>query len=166
MVINLKKIAIVVIAAITMSVTAVAQQRGDKAVGGNLVNENVSVGMGAKFFYNVTDPIRVAGEFDYFVKKIYDSYWDASAYFHYLFPLASQVNLYPSVGVGVVGSNWSNSYYSFSDINFVLSLGGGIDYELSSNLLLNGEVRVKMYKGYSNFLDNSLNFAIGLAYKF
>ena len=159
------KMAIIVIAAITMSVAAYSQSQGDKAVGGNLVigsgDSYTNVGIGAKFFYNVTDPIRLAGEFDYFLKKDYLSMWDLSVYGHYLFPVADQVAVYPSVGLGIVGAKVSFGGYSDSNSEFAFSLGGGADYELSSNLTLNGELRIKLIDG-----GNRLNIAIGLAYKF
>ena len=167
----LKKMAIIVIAVVVMSMTVNAQSQGDKAVGGNLVigagDSYTNVGIGAKFLYNVTDPIRLAGEFDYFLKKDYVSMWDLSVYGHYLFPVADQVLLYPLVGLGMVGSSYKYpssvwyEAYSGSDSNFAFTLGGGADYELSSNLSLNGELRLKLVDG-----SNRLNIAIGLAYKF
>ena len=155
-----KAMAIMAIA-VTISLSAAAQQ-GDKAVGGNLVvgmgDSWTNIGLGAKFLYNVTDPIRLAGEFDYFFKKDYVSWWDFSVYGHYLFPVATQVSLYPSLGLGMVGakSDFGGSYSEFA-----FSLGGGVDYALSSNLSLNGELRIKLYDGY-----NRTNLAIGLSYKF
>jgi len=171
----LKRAAIVIIAAVVMSVSAVAQQQGDKAVGGNLLigagNSYTNIGIGAKFFYNVTDPIRLAGEFDYFLKKDYVSYWDLSVYGHYLFPVADQVVIYPSLGLGIMGASVNMPTYTvpgvgtyggkYSNSDFALSLGGGADYELSSNLILSGELRIKLVDG-----SNRLNIAIGLAYKF
>ena len=167
-----KKAAIIAIAAVTMSVSAVAQQKGDKAAGGNLVigagNSYTHVGIGAKFLYNVTDPIRLAGEFDYFLKKDYASWWDFSVYGHYLFSVADQVVVYPSVGLGMVGAKfkypdfgWGIGGDSYSDSWFAFSLGGGADYSLTSNLVLNGELRLKLFEN-----TNRINFAIGVAYKF
>jgi len=169
-----KRAAIIVIAAVTMSVSAVAQQ-GDKAVGGNLVigtgNSYTNIGIGAKFLYNVTDPIRLAGEFDFFLKKDYMSMWDFSVYGHYLFSVADKVVVYPSAGLGIVGSKvsfpsttiWGETIpgFSASGSDFAFSLGGGADYPLTSNLVLNGELRIKLYNG-----GNRINFAIGVAYKF
>ena len=157
-----RKAAIVAIAVVTMSVAAQAQQQGDKAVGGNLVigtgNSYTHIGIGGKFFYNVTDPIRLAGEFDFFPKQDYLTWWDFSAYGHYLFPVADQLVLYPSVGLGLVGAK-TEGFSGSSKAAF--SLGGGADYEISPNLFLNGELRIKLYEG-----NNRLNLAFGLAYKF
>ena len=72
------KAAIVIIAMVTMSVSAVAQQKGDKAVGGNLIigagDDYTNIGIGAKFLYNVSNPFRVAGEIDFFPKKEFVSW--------------------------------------------------------------------------------------------
>ena len=166
-----KRAAIIAIATVTMSLSAVAQQKGDKAVGGNLVigagNSFTNIGIGEKFLYNVTDPIRLTGEFDYFLKKDYISWWDFSVYGHYLFSVADQVVVYPSVGLGMVGSKYevpSVMGYgggSYSDSWFAFSLGGGADYALTSNLVLNGELRLKLFES-----TNRINFAVGAAYKF
>ena len=165
----LKRAAILIIAAVVMSLSAVAQQKGDKAFGGNMVIATYSsgghsysfVGFGPKFFYNVTDPIRLVGELDYFMKKDNVSRWDLSAYGHYLFPIADQIWVYPSVGLGMVGAKWSYGGLSDSNSEFAISLGGGADYEISSNLLLSTELRLKLIDG-----TNHLNIAVGLAYKF
>ena len=163
----MKNILIIAITAVTMSMTANAQQKGDMAVGGNLLfGEHLgkgsfsNVGIGAKFFYNVTDPIRLAGEFDFFLPKHNTSMWDLSVYGHYLIPVADKFTAYPSVGFGLIGASYSFGGFSDSNSDFALSLGGGADYELTSNLSLNAELRFKISEG------NRLNFAIGVAYKF
>ena len=163
----LRRAAIAILAVVTMSVSVVAQQKGDKAVGGNLVigmgDSYTNVGIGAKFFYNVTDPIRLAGEFDYFLKKDNVSWWDFSAYGHYLFPVADQVVIYPSLGLGFVGYKISSGFGggSYSDNRFAVSLGGGADYELTPTLTLNGELRIKLIEN-----SNRFNLAVGIIYKF
>jgi len=152
----MKRLAILLVAALAMSLSAVSQTQGDKAVGGNLVfvssNGYSSTGIGAKLFYNVTDPIRLAGEFDYFLKKN-ASMWDLSAYGHYLFPVQGGLVVYPSVGLGILGSS------SHSDL--AVSLGGGLDFKLTSDLTLNGELRLKLVDG-----SNWFNFVVGVAYSF
>jgi len=167
-----KRAAIIIIAAVVMSVSAVAQQQGDKAIGGNMVLSTWSsgghsysyVGFGPKFFYNVTDPIRLVGEFDYFLKKDNVSRWDLSVYGHYLFA-ASKVVVYPSVGLGMLG--WKMDQLvggpktTLSGSDFAFSFGGGADYEVSSNLFLSTELRLKLVNN-----TNRLNIAVGLAYKF
>ena len=164
----LKRMAIAIIAVVTMSASAVAQKQGDMAAGGNLLigmgDSYTNIGIGAKFFYNLTDPIRLAGEFDYFLKKDYQTMWDFSVYGHYLFPVADKLVAYPSVGLGLVG--WKSSFdfgylsASASSNDFALSLGGGVDYALTPTLALNGELRYKIMDG------SRLNIVVGVAYKF
>jgi len=171
-----KRVAIVAIAVLTMSLSVGAQpKKSDMDAGVNLLYGTTSgwsnIGFGAKFRYNVTDPIRLAAEFDYFLKKDYLSMWDFSVYGHYLFPIADKVVVYPEVGLGVVGSTVSLPSFdilgygsvggnSASRSDFAVSLGGGIDYQLTSNLVLNGNLRYKTISG------SWFNIAIGIAYKF
>ena len=169
-----KRVSIVFIALITMNVTAMAQTKGDMAVGGNLLfgtgSNFTNIGIGGKFFYNITNPIRLAGELVFFTRKDYISMWDLSVYGHYLFPVADKITLYPSVGLGFNGTSYSSPdrYHngvlilpatSNSSSDLALSLGGGIDYELSEKLILSGELRFKMRDG------SRTNFVVGIAYK-
>jgi len=166
----LKRAAIVLIAAVTMSVSAVAQKKGEMAAGANLLFGSTTgysnVGLGAKFLYNVTDPIRLSGEFDYFLKKDYVNFWDFSVYGQYLFPLAGKIAVYPEVGLGILGETVNlnipglGSLGSGSHTDFAFSLGGGIDYPLTTNLTLNGGLRLKLVTG------NWFNILGGIAYKF
>jgi len=166
----LRRVAIVAIVALTMSLPAAAQKKGDMAAGGNLLFGTTSgysnLGIGAKFLYNVTDPIRLAGEFDYFLKKNYVNFWDFSVYGHYLFPIGDKIAVYPEVGLGVVGVTASSvsimgiKVGGGTDTKFALSLGGGVDYPLTSNLTLNGGLRFK------TITDGWFNIFAGIAYKF
>ncbi len=172
----LKSMALIIIALVATSTVAVAQQKGDKAVGVNLLlgsgDSFSNYGVGAKFLYNVTDPIRVSAEFDYFLKKDHISMWDASVYGHYLFPVNEQFTLYPSVGLGFINTKASIGGVlgdlgdmlgidtSASSTDFAFSLGGGAEYKLTDKMALNGELRYKIKDG------NRLNIVVGVAYKF
>ena len=162
-----KKMAIVVIVAVTMNVAAYAQEKGDMAVGGNLVfgsgDSYSNVGIGAKFQYNVTKPIRLEGSFTYFLEKDYLSMWDLSINGHYLIPVADKITVYPLAGLGMLG--WKADYGfgigSVSDSEFGFNLGGGCDFKLSDRLILNAELKYKI----GGDLDRLL-LSAGIAYKF
>jgi opacity protein-like surface antigen len=141
-------------------------QKGDMAVGGNLIfgtgNSYSHAGLGAKFYYNVTNPIRLAGEFDYFFKSNnIINWWDFSVYGHYLFDITDKVNFYPLAGLGILGIHtefelFDNSQYL---LHLVATLGAGVDYKLTDKLSLNFESRLKFYE------NTRSNFALGIAYK-
>ena len=140
---------------------------GDKAFGGSLIigtgNSYTHWGIGAKYLYNVTNAFRLAGEFDFFPKKDFISWWDLSAYGHYLFSANDRITLYPSAGIGFVGMILDFGGENFSENVFAFSIGGGIDYTLPSNpnLMIFSELRFKFFDDI-----NRINFAAGLAYKF
>jgi opacity protein-like surface antigen len=170
----IKKVAIIAIAAVTVSTLASAQEKGDKAVGANLVfgTEGSNIGLGAKFQYNVTAPIRLEGSFTYFFEKDYTSMWDLSVNAHYLFPLNEKLTVYPLAGLGIVGATTTipgttvstggvtvTPAGELSSTDFGLNLGGGADYKLSDKLFLNAEL--KYTTGGSSLLISA-----GIAYKF
>jgi hypothetical protein len=102
-------------------------QQGDKAIGGNLIMGD-GFGIGGKFQYNVSAPIRLAGEFDFFPSSG-ASRMDISMYGHCLISLGKRVLIYPSVGIGMTDITNPNRVFNFS-------LSGGIDIALSSNMVL------------------------------
>jgi outer membrane protein X len=147
-------------------------KEGDMAIGANLVlgglgDNYTNIGLGAKFQYNVTDPIRLEGSFTYFFEKDYISMWDLNANVHYLFPVSNEVTVYPLAGLGVLnigveippilwmpGSRVSNSEVA---INF----GGGIDYSINRKYTLNGELKYQIVNNW-----NRLLLSAGLSYRF
>ena len=162
------KVAIVAIAVTTMSVTVNAQQAGDKAAGaflrlGLYDGEGApNFGIGAKFQYNVTDPIRLDGSFTFYFPKKYDflggsitnSMWNIDLNGHWLFPLSDQLNLYPLAGLAIAGikvkGKGDGGSASISDTFVGINLGGGVDYKLSDTLFLNGELKLQTMDGGSD----------------
>lgn len=164
--------AVIVIAVVTMSMTANAQEKGDMAVGANVVfssgDSYSNIGISAKFQYNILNPIRLEGSFTYFLKKNYISMWDASVNAHYLFPLTDKITLYPLAGVGILGSkvNFSEETamrdgVSASSSEFGANIGGGIDFKLTDKFILNGEAKYKIGSTW-----NRLLLSAGVAYRF
>jgi outer membrane protein X len=160
-----RKVAVMAIALVTMSVAVNAQEKGDMAAGGNLVlgsgDSFTNYGIGAKFQYNVTNPLRLEGSFTYFLKKDNLTMWDLSANAHWLFPVAGKVTVYPLAGLGIL--NYGSSYggYSASSSDIAFNLGGGIDYKLTDKLVLNAELKYKISDQWDRLL-----LSAGLAYKF
>lgn len=169
-----RKAAIAVFAIMVMSATISAQEQGDMAVGGNVVigvgDSFTNYGLGAKFQYNVTSPLRLEGSFTYFLKKDYVTMWDLSLNAHWLFPIAENIAVYPLAGIGLLNSGVDIDLglgelgiadVSSSQSDLVFNLGGGIDYRLTNKLILNAEVKYKI----SDLWDRSV-ISVGLAYKF
>jgi outer membrane protein X len=170
----LRRVAIVAIALVTMSVVAQAQEKGDMAAGGNLVlgsgDSFTNIGIGAKFQYNILTPLRLEGSFTYFLKKDYLTMWDLSANAHWLFPITDKITVYPLAGLGILNygydysvdlGEWGSYGSSGSTSDIAFNLGGGIDYKLTDKLILNAELKYKI----SDMWDRLL-LSAGLAYKF
>ena len=175
--------AIITISTVTLSITINAQEKGDIAIGVNMVvwwtpsqtiERNPSytnTGIGAKFSYNVISQLRLAGEFDYFSEKDFASMWDCRVYSHYLFPVAVNTVVYPSIGIGMIDVK-TNGFPTPTPSTAAFTIGIGADCELSSNLILNGEIRHHVLFFDGRYMDKNynhskiFNFAIGLAYKF
>jgi outer membrane protein X len=95
--------------------------------------------------------------------------WDLSLNAHYLFPVADAISIYPLAGLGVLGAKSSvnvgvggqsaNASDSTSDLG--VNLGGGIDYKLKDNLILNAELKYKINGDWTRFI-----ISVGLAYIF
>jgi outer membrane protein X len=168
-----KKVAIVVIAVLTMNVATYAQEKGDMAAGGNFVlgsgDSFSNYGIGAKFQYNIMNPLRLEASFTYFLKKDYITMWDLGVNAHWLFALGDKINVYPLAGVGVLNSgydfDWGLGAYGIDDnastTDFAFNFGGGIDFKLTEKLILNAELKYK----FSGKWDRLL-ISVGLAYKF
>jgi outer membrane protein X len=165
------KVAIAVIAVVTMSVAANAQEKGDMAEGGNLVlgtgDSFTNFGIGAKFQYNVMKPLRLEGSFTYFLKKDYVTMWDLSVNGHWLFPVADKLTVYPLAGLGLLGSSANvNLGYGFGDVSssgsdFAFTFGGGLDYQLTDQLTGNVELKYKIADVWDRLL-----LSAGVAYRF
>jgi len=161
----LKQAALLALVAAMSMTTAVAQTKGDKAVGANLslgMGDSFSnFGIGAKFQYNITNPLRLEGAFTYFLKKDLMSMWDASVNVHYLFSVANKLAVYPLAGLGVLGTKVSYGGYSDSDTEFGVNLGGGLDYRITEKLIGNVEAKYQIHSHWDRLL-----LSVGIAYRF
>ena len=188
------KVAILSIA-LNVSVVANAQEKGDMAVGLNILggygNEIPEAGIGTKFLYNVTNPIRLSGEFDILwgvkssselgslipITTTINTKWkEFSVYGHYLFSiddgsfLATPI-VYPLVGLGIMNLDTSievlgykvskSSSESMSKV--VLSLGGGMEGHFKKNdkLFYAVQARLKIVEE-----GTRVHVVVGIGYKF
>jgi outer membrane protein X len=177
---NIFKTAIVVIALTMVALSANAQQKGDMAAGANIVlgtgDDLTNFGIGAKFQYNVLDPLRLEGSFTYFLPKEYGlgttklNMWDISVNAHWIFPVAEKINLYPLAGLGIFGTKAKvdidlgglGKYGgSASDTDFGLNIGGGVDFKISQTVLLNVEAKYRISGEWSRLIASA-----GVAFMF
>ena len=100
---------IIIAACMTLlSFSSVFAQKGKQAIGGNLSygTEIESIGLGLKYQYNITDQIRIEPSMNYFFKNDGLSMFDINANIHYLFPIASNVSLYPTQDLHTLTGIW------------------------------------------------------------
>jgi len=151
-------------------------QKGDKSIGISLGygTEIKSIGVGAKFNYNITDPIQLSPSFNYFLKKDGVSMWELNADVHYLFPVADNLNVYPLAGLALLGTKTDagDLYDEFEELgyevesdsssstNIGLNLGGGVSYKLTDNISIGAELKYTL----SDF--NQLGLSANVTYKF
>lgn len=129
-----------------------AQEKGDMAVGLNLgvapcLESGASCtnfGIGAKFQYNVTTPIRLEADLDYWFKAKGIDVFDVSANVHYLFSLSEKLKLYPLVGIGYA------------------HLGGGVSVDFDDEAMKElGDLLGSIDKSYGDEYNDALEEANG-----
>jgi outer membrane protein X len=179
------KAAMVLVVATASVMNVSAQEKGDMAAGLNAAvgmgDELTNFGIGAKFQYNILDPLRLEGSFTYFLPKTWGagfaeaklSMWDFSVNAHYLFPMSESLAVYPLAGVGMLGTSSSvevdfggygglREYgSSVSTSEFGFNLGGGLDFRLTEQFILNAEVKYKICGTWSRLM-----LSAGVAYRF
>lgn len=177
----MKKLLLTLACAMT-SLFASAQAK-TAAVGLNLNygTEIESLGLGVKGSYCFTDHIRGEASFNYFFPKKHFTMWEINANAHYLFNIGDKFKVYPLVGLTYVHGHWSNKYSvvavaiapmrkangeitvneSYNTGKFGVNLGGGAQYDLTDNLMLNFEVKYSLVSD----LDQCV-ISLGAAYKF
>lgn len=174
-----------------------AQEKGDMSVGVNLgvapcIESGASLtnfGIGAKFRYHVTSPIRVEADLDYWLKSKECDVLDFSVNAHYLFKVTDKINVYPVVGLGYarIGSFISyddnfddfdfpygrSSYDPWEDMDYymddsssalnrmLINVGVGADYALTDKISVGAEIKYQYIKDF-----NRLPINIGVTYKF
>ncbi|MDR1779440.1 MAG: hypothetical protein LBR50_01750 [Tannerella sp.] len=141
-----KKVAVLMIAAMAITVSVSAQEKGDKAIGASLylgTGDSYSrIGVGGKFRYNIFDRLRAEAQGTFYLPKYNVSLLDASVNGHYLFG-GESFTFYPLAGVGL--NYWAyKSGWGHSSSYAVFNFGGGIDFKLAGNLYFNAEAIYKV----------------------
>ena len=128
-------------------------------------------GLGVRLLYGINENIRLDLSDHYYFKKEYKYLDDLNLNVHYLFDVADNLQLYPLAGVTLLlwkvefddynfqTDTWFKN--SFSDSKFGVNLGGGAQYALTDQLMLNSEVKFQLISD-----TNQLVLSAGLIYKF
>jgi len=165
---------------------SVFAQKDEKSIGLNLGygTEIKSLGIGAKFNYNITDPIQLSPSFNYFLKKDGLSMWELNADVHYLFPITEKLKVYPLAGLTLTGWKMSGDGFDDSDIpdwmkeymddddydmdggsssttKFGINLGGGVSYDITNTISIGAELKYSLVSDFDQVV-----FGVNATYKF
>ena len=136
-------------------------QKGIQAAGVHLSygTEIESFGIGVKYQYNITDNIRLEPSLNYFFENNGVDMFDLNANAHYLFPMASNIRVYPLAGLTF--SSWDAGKGIDNVTRLGVNLGGGAEFDIADNLMLNFELKYQ----FVSDLDQAV-FNVGIAYMF
>ena len=168
---------------------ASAQEKGDMAAGLNLgvapcLESGAKVtnfGIGAKFQYNLTNPIRLEAGVNYGLKNKGIDVLDVAANVHYLFKVGEKLKVYPLAGLGFArfsGSVEDDDDYGYGDwrygdsdddaedssgsaTKFLFNVGAGVEYPVSDRLSVGAEIKYQYIQHFSR-----LPISIGITYRF
>lgn len=138
--------------------TAAFAQRNSNGIGVNAVYATDAdlLGLGIKLQHQFNNPFRLEAEADIFFPEA-GHYWGLNFNGHYLFNLAPGANVYPLVGLNYTNVGWKGN----SDGKLGVNLGGGVEYNISSNLIFNFEAKYQT----GDYSDQGILNA-GLIYRF
>lgn len=162
---------------------ASAQEKGDMAVGLNLgvapsLESGMSVtnfGIGAKFQYNLTNPIRLEADVDYWLKSKGLDVFDVAANVHYLFNVGSKLKVYPLVGIGYAriggGGDFDVDWESLTRASYdsgsasmsklLVNVGLGVQFPVTAKVAVGAEIKYQYIKYFSRLPIN-----VGVTYRF
>ncbi len=157
----MKKVLLTVLCAI-ISVCVYAQ-KGSNAIGVNILYNTYvteSAGIGIKAQHSFTDNFRGEASFNYFFKNNNLSMFDFNVNAHYLVGITDSFRIYPLIGL-TLGHYMPDVDGVDSETRVGGNFGGGIEYDLTSNLVIGFEGKYQLVSD----LDQGV-ISVGLTYKF
>ena len=120
-----------------------------------------SLGVGARFHYELLNQLLVAPKANFYFGESGDTWWsaDLAVDFHYNFVAAIDFYIYPIVGVCM--SHWNQGEYFPSQNSLGVNVGIGAQYNITPNITLNGEYKYLIYKK-----RDVIDFALSVGYRF
>lgn len=161
-----------------VSLCGMARTEGEMAIGAEIgvypvLNDGVDVtnfGFGLKFQYNVTDPVRIEGAFDYLFRDKGVDAITIALNTHYLIDVNRNFAVYPIIGMGygnIGGLAYEIDYghgmkvESKSLSRFLFNIGIGGEYAVSPAVSLGMEFKYRYMKDFG-----ALPITLGVTYHF
>ena len=142
-------------------------QQGIQAAGVHLTygTEIESFGIGVKYQYNISNNIRLEPSMNYYFENNHEiDQFDLNANVHYLFPMASNVRVYPLAGLTFARWDFGDragGSFTGGITRLGVNLGGGAEMDITDKLMLNFELKYQ----FVSDLDQAI-FNVGIAYMF
>ena len=133
-------------------------QKDIKAIGVHLNygTEIESFSLGAKYQQNLTNEIRIEPSMNYHFKKGDVDLLDLNLNLHYIFPMASNIRLYPLAGLTY--ERWD---FGKVENRLGVNIGSGVEFDIADNWMTNIELKYKLIKDFDQAV-----FTVGIAYMF
>lgn len=146
-------------------------QLGVFSLSGNLSygTDIESLGVGLRAQYGLTDYIRGAGEYKYYIDRRNVSAWGVSTELHYVFPASKTVSLYPIAGISFsrwtldTGRSKPGNLYDIKDSHNRVgaNLGFGGQIAVADNIYVQIEAKEALIKDHTQFVA-----LVGFMYQF
>jgi hypothetical protein len=119
------------------------------------------VGLGARFHYELMHQLVLAPKTNVYLNTSDTPWWavDAAIDVHYNFVAAIDFCIYPIVGICT--AYWDGAQYFPAQGYLGGNFGLGAQYNITTNLTLNGEYKYQVYRK-----RDVVNFALSLGYRF
>ena len=122
----------------------------------NYGTEIESFSFGAKYQQKLTNELRLEPSMNYYFEKRGIDLFDLNLNVHYVFPMSSNIRIYPLVGL-------TFERWDFGKVKnrFGANIGSGVAFDIADNWMTNIELKYKFVKD----LDQPV-FSLGIAYMF